>query len=176
MHHPRTASKKRVFSSHLVENRVIRNSASDKYWVETDGISEYWRCASRTLLACMLLTQVRNGASRRMDHFYGLVGMIKSGRGAILVTSLHNPVSEADEDGSDRLTAQHALLFSACRTLMSPMFISMLLRRRRGRKTSRQLIFGKAQRGHIVATLRGGALEKSFHQLCCHRSRRHWKL
>jgi hypothetical protein len=74
----------------------------------TDGISE--ELALRvSQLACMLLTQVYNGTLRKKNYVYGQVGLIKRGRGTILVTSLHNLVSE-DEDGSDRLTAQHAFL------------------------------------------------------------------
>jgi hypothetical protein len=88
---------------------VVEQSASGKYWVDTtDGISEDLAvCVSN--VACMLVTRVRNSTTRRNVQIYGKVGLIKRGQDTILVTSLHNLISE-DGYGSDRLVAKTVFL------------------------------------------------------------------
>jgi hypothetical protein len=94
-------------AEHLIdESRVLRESASGKYWVDMkDAISE--DLALRvSKLACMLVTNVRR--NKRPTPVYGQVGLIKHGRDTILVTSLHNLTSE--DEGSDLLVAMDASL------------------------------------------------------------------
>jgi hypothetical protein len=95
---------------HLIaESRVLKRSASGKYWVDnTEGISE--DLALRvTEVACMLVTQMFNSTAHKINNVYGQVGLIKHGRETILVTALHNLVSEAGH-GSHHLIAWNAFL------------------------------------------------------------------
>ena len=93
----------------IVESRVLEKSASCKYWADnTEGISE--DLALRvTKVACMLVTQMFNSTAGKIINVYGQVGLIKRGRETILVTALHNLVSEGGH-GSDRLVALTAFL------------------------------------------------------------------
>jgi hypothetical protein len=94
----------------IVESRVLQKSDSGKYWVDsTHGISEHLALRVSEV-ACMLVTQVRNTTVHKRDYIFGQVGLIKQGQDTILVTSLHNLVSENEHNGSDSLVAQSAFL------------------------------------------------------------------